>query len=126
MKVQNNMLLSKRDDLLVQDYHEGEINEIARGYGIPERRVSQILRVRGISLSPRQSGSLKTISRQHSRIGTFLYDYRLDCGAETVQTANDLGYNEIKRRKVEPGNAPLSFWTSWTQRPTLTQKNHTF
>ena len=52
-----------RDKDIAADYNDGkEIGEIARGYGLTERRVSQILRAEGITLRPRASRSAKSTS----------------------------------------------------------------
>lgn len=94
----------ERDNYIVQEYQSGmSIGEIARGYGISERRVSQILRENGIALRPRRSEPKRPLSAAHARVGLHLYNYRFARCMELDIAARDLGWSRIKLRKVEKG-----------------------
>ncbi|MDE4133730.1 helix-turn-helix domain-containing protein [Phaeobacter sp. QD34_3] len=94
----------ERDDYIAQEYKGGmSIGEIARSYGISERRVSQILREKEISLRPRSSKPKGPLSAAHARVGLHLYNYRFARCMELDFAARDLGWSRIKLRKVEKG-----------------------
>ena len=98
------MNTSSRDDDLCQDYKDGmEINELARAYGLSERRVSQILRSNGIDRRPRRSGGKKALSSMHVRLGLHLYHYRHQNQIDLCVAADEIGWSSIALRKVENG-----------------------
>lgn len=98
------MKIEQRDAYLCQDYQDGtEINELARSYGLSERRVSQILQANNIPRRPRPQGGKKPLSHEHARLGIHLYTHRFDRGIELHDAANDLGWSTIHLRKVEKG-----------------------
>jgi hypothetical protein len=98
----------QRDIYVGQDYREGkEIHELSRSYGLSERRISQILQIRGIPRRPRTSSEKKALSRQHSRIGIHLYNFRFEHNIELFKAVEDLGWSGITIRKVEKGTKEL-------------------
>lgn len=93
-----------RDNFLCQDYKDGkEINELARSYGLSERRISQILSHRNIPRRPRPMAGKKALSQVHTRIGLHLYTYRFNKKLEAMEAADAIGWGVIKLRKVEKG-----------------------
>lgn len=102
------MNTTDRDSCLCQDYLDGtEIHELARTYGISERRVSQILYGQGIARRPRATSEKKPLSAEHARLGLHLYSHRFDRGVEVYDAANELGWSVIKLRKVEKGTTDV-------------------
>lgn len=94
----------ERDSYLCQDYEDGkEIHELARSYGLSEKRISQILQAGGITRRPRVLNHKKSLSREHTRIGIHLYTHRHRLDIGVTDAANDLGWSVIKLRKVEQG-----------------------
>lgn len=81
---------------------------MARTYGLSEKRIKQILKVRKI---PRRAYKKLTdkqaISQVHVRIGLCLYTYRMDHGIELFEAANDLERSMIRIRKIEKGTSPI-------------------
>lgn len=102
------MNTTHRDSYLCQDYLDGkEINELARSYGISERRVSQILYQNDITRRPRAASEKKPLSAEHARLGLHLYTHRFERGVEVYDAANELGWSVIKLRKVEKGTTEV-------------------
>jgi hypothetical protein len=98
------MEITQRDEFVCQDYHDGkDIHELSRTHGLSERRISQILKDRGIIRRPRNSTQKKPLSREHARLGLYLYTFRLEKGFDVYDAANDLGWSRIKLRKIENG-----------------------
>ena len=99
---------NERDGFLCQDYLDGkEINELARSYGVSERRVSQILQSNNIDRRPRAAKDKKPLSAEHVRLGLQLYAYRFERGLDPFEAANELGWSAIKLRKVEQGTTEV-------------------
>lgn len=99
---------TNRDKYLCQDYRDGkDINELARSYGISERRVAQILRKQGVTLRARSLTEKKPLSAEHARIGMHLYNYRFDRGIEPYEASLQIGWSMLKLRKVEKGVSEL-------------------
>lgn len=97
-----------RDSFLCQDYGDGrEIHELARSYGISERRVSQILKANEITRRPRASTDKKPLSAEHARIGLHLHKHRFERNLDPHTAANELGWSVIKLRKVEKGTTEV-------------------
>lgn len=102
------MNTNERDAFLCQDYQEGmEINELARSYGLSERRVSQILRANNIVRRPRVAADKKPLSAEHARIGLHLHKYRFERNLDPHTAATELGWSVIKLRKVEKGTTEV-------------------
>lgn len=97
-----------RNSHICEEYKDGkEVGDLARTYGLTERRTQQILRANGVVLRPRTTGDKKPISKLHAKIGLALYNYRFDHDIELYDAANDLGWSAIKVRKVEQGVGPI-------------------
>jgi len=80
--------------------------EIARAYGLSQRRVQQILRERNVrKTSIRPSGYLpmSPITRLHARIGKSVYDKRFERQQRLTEAAEEIGWSAIKLRRVEQG-----------------------
>ncbi len=102
------MKTTERDTYICQDYSDGkEISELARSYGISDRRVAQILRANGVQLRPRSAEEKKPLSPLHARIGMHLYNYRFDRGFEPYSASMEMGWSMLKLRKVEKGVTEL-------------------
>lgn len=95
---------TERDTYIGQDYSSGiEINELARSYGVCEKRIAQILQIQGISRRPRSEVKKSVVSGSHVRLGLHLYNYRFENHIELHDASRDLGWSPIKLRKVEKG-----------------------
>lgn len=95
---------TSRNEYVCQDYADGmEINELARTYGVSERRISQILVEHRVPRRPKNPVDKKPVSAQHVRLGLYLYNFRFDRGTEPHEAANALGWSVIKLRKIEKG-----------------------
>ncbi|NOD70158.1 hypothetical protein [Ruegeria sp. HKCCD7303] len=102
------MKTTERDTYICQDYSDGkEISELARSYGISDRRVAQILRANEVQLRPRTTEEKKPLSPLHVRLGMHLYNYRFNRGLEPYDAATEMGWSMLKVRKVEKGVTEL-------------------
>jgi len=98
----------ERDNYICQDYQDGkQLHELARCYGLSEKRVSQILVENNIPRRPRTLRNKKSLSRTHTRIGVHLYTFRHKMDVGVTDAANDLGWSVIKLRKVEQGTTEI-------------------
>ena len=93
------MKIEQRDAYLCQDYLDGtKINELARSYGLSERRVSQILQANNVPRRPRPQGGKKPLSHEHARLGT---------GTDAAITAvTDHGIEELSEMTLDARRFP--------------------
>lgn len=101
-------IMAQRDRDICQEYLEGkEIQELARTYGVGDRRISQILTAAEIKRRSPRGRERKPLSRVHVRVGLKLYQHREDRQLQCTEVGNDLEMSAIRVRKIEKGLAPV-------------------
>ena len=84
--------------------------ELARMYGMTERRVRQILEEQDVRINQKsriKSDTSQPISKLHIRIGQRLYDYRFTEGFELEEVSLSLNMTKVRIRKIEKGEQEL-------------------